>query len=169
MFSFISNIIKEQTQKRQEKLEKQKRQEKLKKQKQKLNYQLQKACKIGSLDIVKILINNGAEINQYNSKNSNRYQPLIYASESGNLNLVKYLVENGANVNIKNKEWFHPNKEWIIYTPLYVAYKMNNYKIVEYLLEKGAKPVLDYDTSTELGKKIENIKLLQEISLNKNQ
>jgi len=53
---------------------------------------LQSACVHGHLNIVKYLVQEGADAN------SDGGYPLIYACEHGHLDIVKYLVENGANV-----------------------------------------------------------------------
>ena len=57
------------------------------------------ATQISSLDIVKNLINNGADINALNNYNET---PLHIAVIEGDINIVKFLYENGANIDIKN-------------------------------------------------------------------
>lgn len=53
------------------------------------------------LEVVKYLIENGADIN---AKDSNGDNLLMIALEYRELDIVKYLLEKGANVNIKNNE-----------------------------------------------------------------
>ena len=52
----------------------------------------------GHLDIVKYLVENGADIHAEND------YALIWASNYGHLEVVKYLVENGANIHAENDE-----------------------------------------------------------------
>jgi hypothetical protein len=53
----------------------------------------------GDLEVMKFLINNGADLDGYNSYND---VALIYALENRQLAAAKLLVESGANVNIPN-------------------------------------------------------------------
>ena len=50
----------------------------------------------GHLDIVKYLVENGADINKYSYHLNNEDNVTCLASENGHLEIVKYLVENGA-------------------------------------------------------------------------
>ncbi len=64
---------------------------------------LHKACEHGNLEIVKLLIEAGADIN-IPSKDQNEYKgatPLMYAVSFLNADIVEYLVEHGADVNAK--------------------------------------------------------------------
>jgi len=68
---------------------------------------LQEACQKGNIHIVKMLLNNGADVN-YVQGHIAPYSPLIMAISSGedsNLEIVKLLIEKGADVNysINNK------------------------------------------------------------------
>ena len=58
-------------------------------------------CENGHLEIVKYLVENGANINE---KNKDGDTPLICASINGHLEIVKYLCQNGDNVNEKDKD-----------------------------------------------------------------
>ena len=49
------------------------------------------ACAGGFLDVVKILLSNGADINLGQST------PLMEASQEGHIELVQFLIENGTN------------------------------------------------------------------------
>ena len=54
------------------------------------------AARYGDLETVKLLIENGADIN---AKDEDGYTVLMHASFNGYLEIVKYLIEKGANVN----------------------------------------------------------------------
>ena len=54
------------------------------------------ACKNGNEDLVKYLINHGADINKVNEAGET---PLFNACSGKNGNLVKYLIEQGVDIN----------------------------------------------------------------------
>ncbi|XP_022173057.1 protein fem-1 homolog B-like [Myzus persicae] len=89
----------------------------------------------GAMEIVKILVENGANVNFLTETKSS---PLRAACYLGHLNIVEYLVEHGANVNLTN-----------IYnsTCLMIASHNNHKDVVEYLLRKGA----DINVQTKCG------------------
>ena len=93
-------------------------------------YFLHKAVEQNRIEMVKWLIENGAEVN---AKNTDHRTPLHHASNSGLFEVVQYLIENGANVNAKDKDDL---------TPLHDA-SLNptnkSTKILKYLLENGAQ------------------------------
>ena len=78
--------------------------------------------------IVKLLVENGADINLPTGDGSTPLRPPCF---NGNLEIVQYLIEHGANVNAVND-----NKE----TCLMIASYKGQHNIVPYLLEKGASP-----------------------------
>lgn len=84
------------------------------------------ASKYGNLEIVKYLLEKGADIE---AKDKNGMSPLILASKNGNLEIVKYLFEKGVNVEAIDKEER---------TCLMIASIKGHLNIVEFLLEKGA-------------------------------
>jgi len=51
------------------------------------------------MEVVKILVENGANVNFLTETKSS---PLRAACYSGHLNIVKYLVEHGADINLTN-------------------------------------------------------------------
>ena len=85
------------------------------------------ATKLGNLQIVKCLVENGADINQKGGYLNETV--LMLASDKGDLNLVKYLVENGADVNEEDKDES---------TPLLLATDSGDLEKVKYLVENGA-------------------------------
>lgn len=97
------------------------------------------ACGCGKLDLVKLLHENGADLNKYDAKS---FCPIHYATMGfeGNCyqDIVEYLVENGANVNaICHDPRDLDTSEWD--TPLTRAIYFGNSQTVKYLLNHGAK------------------------------
>lgn len=79
----------------------------------------------GDLNIIKLLIDKGADVNIIDSQGD---MP-IFIAVFDNLDVVKLLVENGANINVKDRR----NN-----TPLISACFHTNLDIVKYLIDKGA-------------------------------
>ena len=78
----------------------------------------------GHLEVVKLLILNGADVNDI----INGYSSLIYASMNGFREVVKLLILNGADVNAVN----------VGYSSLMYASKNGHVEIIELLLQSGA-------------------------------
>ena len=72
------------------------------------------------LEVVKHLVQNGADVNSQNNK------ALIYTAGNGNLEIVKYLVQNGADVTAKNNK------------PLIAASENGHLEVLKYLVQNGA-------------------------------
>ncbi|CAD8079248.1 unnamed protein product [Paramecium primaurelia] len=85
------------------------------------------ACFGGHLETVKILLQNGAQINQ---PGQFRMTPLIIASAYGHYDLVKYLIDQGAKVISKDKYGR---------TSCAMAARNGNVKILSLLLYHGAE------------------------------
>ena len=124
------------------------------------------ASRNGQLEIVKYLVEHGADLNAKDEDNETAFilaskcghlgiakflvetgadvnaegkfgwTALIYASRRGNLEMVKYLVENVANVNSKY------DKGW---TALMFASENGNLEIVKYLLQNGSDVNAKYE------------------------
>lgn len=98
------------------------------------NTALIEAARYGYSKIVKLLIENGADINQTNYMGNTA---LMYASANRHLDCVKELLEQGANVEIADI-----NND----TPLLIASAKGYFEIVEILLKQGANVLkIDYD------------------------
>lgn len=67
-----------------------------------LNDALLSACNGNNLNIVNLLVENGADVNHQKEGYDYVITPLVNACNKKNLNIVKYLVENGANIHIDN-------------------------------------------------------------------
>jgi len=59
-----------------------------------------RACKLGDLDLVRVLIREGQDVNEQTQMLKNT--PLHIAAKHGYLLIVKFLVDNGALVNFAN-------------------------------------------------------------------
>jgi len=85
------------------------------------------ASREGNLDVIKFLVDKGADVN---SKDKDGYAPLNRAALAGHLDIVKYLVnKGGADVNAKDEDGN---------TPLYYAAGKGHLDIVKFLVNKGA-------------------------------
>ena len=92
----------------------------------KLNNELIEAAKAGNYEIVKTLIEKGADVN---AKDELEITALMWASAWGRTEVAKLLIKNNADVNAKD------SNGW---TALMKASVNNNFETSELLLEKGA-------------------------------
>ncbi|MCA7010145.1 ankyrin repeat domain-containing protein [Wolbachia endosymbiont of Tribolium confusum] len=122
------------------------------------------AIKKGNENVVKALLDKGADVNL---RDKDRKTPLHLAIEKGNENVVKALLDKGADVNLRDESESTPlcraakkGKMEIVeallakgpncidlpdidgHTPLYIAADNNHHKVVRALLEKGANPLV---------------------------
>jgi ankyrin repeat protein len=115
----------------------------------------------GYTEIVKLLLDKGADVNEMNNTITNS---LILASNRGYTEIVKLLLSNGANVNLTNKDKDSPlilasengyvdivklllskradvnHKDIFKRSSLMVAYFREHMDILKLLLENGANP-----------------------------
>jgi ankyrin repeat protein len=61
---------------------------------------LQAACTVGNFLVVKLLLENGADVTV---ANNNRLTPLNSASNNGHAEMVKLLLEKGADVTVTRR------------------------------------------------------------------
>lgn len=83
----------------------------------------------GTLEIVKILIENGAEVDS--RQNPMGHTPLMRARGAGKLDIIKFLVENGANPTLQENQREHDE---FGKTPLMFAAENGNIEVVKYLV-----------------------------------
>ena len=88
------------------------------------------ACNRNSLDIVKLLVENGAEINYVSTVDGS---PLREAVKNKNVEMVEYLIEHGADVNIGQGRYEYYGIE----NPLNMA--MRSTDLSKILLSNGAQ------------------------------
>ena len=87
---------------------------------------LMEAASSGHLEIVKLLISHGADVN---SQSSSGNTPLMYACASGHSEIVRVLLEANANVEDHNENG---------HTPLMEAASAGHVEVAKILLEYGA-------------------------------
>lgn len=87
------------------------------------------AAQNGYLDVCKILLDHGAEINKRNRLGLG-FTPLDSAAHAGQLEVCQLLLDRGANI-----DYLDDKKE----TPLHLAAKTGQWRVCELLLNKGAK------------------------------
>jgi outer membrane protein assembly factor BamB len=93
-----------------------------------LNQQLHEAARKGDVNLVKSLLDRGADVN---AKARYDVTPLMAACDRGNIELVKLLIERGADVNAEDS-FYHA-------TPLGWAIQNNHVEVAKLLIQKGAK------------------------------
>jgi hypothetical protein len=86
-----------------------------------LDQSLAFACFDGHLEVVKCLIDHGANVH------SNQERPLIWACDQGHLKIVKWLVENKSASSTANEE-----------APLRWAIINGHLPVVDYLIQRGS-------------------------------
>jgi ankyrin repeat protein len=94
------------------------------------------AAESADADIVKLLLDKGARVNEKDDKSG--FTALHYAARIGNKDAAEVLIARDADINAKDKQG---------HTPLYVAVKHDS-KVAELLINKGA----DSSIQTESGK-----------------
>lgn len=121
---------------------------------------LHKATKKGDIDICRLLVERGADVN---AKNLHGDMPLFMAVDARNLEISRLLLEHGAEVNAL----------YSCFTPLYTALDRGDIEICKLLFEHGAdinkkcinwtplKWAISSCTHRERGKEVENEKVLK--------
>lgn len=99
------------------------------------NTPLMYACAGGHLDVVEILLQSGANVEDHNE---NGHTPLMEAASAGYVNVAKVLLENGAGINTHSNEF----KE----SALTLACYKGHLEMVRFLLAAGADQVSDWCT-----------------------
>lgn len=95
--------------------------------------------RFGYKEIVKALIENGADIN---IKGYFGYTALHEACRKNNIDIVNILIKNGADVNIKSGRYG--------FMPLYLACENNYEEIIDILIKKSNKILSLFDFNLSL-------------------
>ncbi|XP_071142400.1 serine/threonine-protein phosphatase 6 regulatory ankyrin repeat subunit B-like isoform X2 [Mytilus edulis] len=107
-----------------------------------INKALYDASREGYLDIVKFLLQKGADVNSFGRHG----QTALYAAcIGGYFAIVKFLIKQGAAVNLAIKRDVYSSYEK---TSLNVACRCGNHKIVQFLIDRGAS----LDTMSNIGR-----------------
>ena len=91
---------------------------------------LYEASQNGSLDIVKLLAENKADLNK---RAGNGVSPIDIAFQNDHLDIMKYLIEQGADINSTD------NDGMSLISKAIVKKSKDSVDLVKYLIEKGAK------------------------------
>ncbi|XP_062581825.1 serine/threonine-protein phosphatase 6 regulatory ankyrin repeat subunit C-like [Saccostrea cucullata] len=92
-----------------------------------LDWALYKACEGANFHIIKLLLEQGANLN---STLPNKWTPLHIAIGKGNDKIARYLIEKGSNCNSK--------EDLLGRTPLHVASQKHLLQVVKLLLKRGS-------------------------------
>ena len=92
-------------------------------------FPLWRATANNNVAMTKLLLENGANVDQENKTSSGNLTSLIFPSQEGYLEIVQLLVEHGADVNYNAFRGF---------TPIRIAARNGHLKIVKFLAENGA-------------------------------
>jgi ankyrin repeat protein len=87
-----------------------------------------KAAKAGDVELVKDLLNRGAQLDAKSVKGKTA---LHYASANGHVEVVKQLISNGAEIDARDRDW---------HTPLMLAAIYGCNHTIQALLTAGADP-----------------------------
>jgi ankyrin repeat protein len=91
------------------------------------------AAKIGLANVVKILLENGADVNHEGSDFEFPWTPLHHAAAAGHLEVVKILLEGGAEVNPPDHGEYTPH------SPLWWAENEGHSDVAAFLKSVGGK------------------------------
>ena len=110
---------------------------------------LHDAIEVNNVNIVKLLVNRGIDVNQIAKEENGTYyyegrSPLSLAVFKENAEIVKFLLLHDADVNM--------DEEPILYTAVnwYDSYKKSSFNIIRFILDAGADIDVRYSGSTPL-------------------
>lgn len=113
------------------------------------------AVSCNNIEVVKFLLENGADPNLSESK-PDTYTPLMWAAESEPLEIVKLLLEYGADVHRKNKN----NNA----TALWKTVIPNNLEAAKLLVAAGANPFIKIAAGKSIYDAVKDINALEFIA-----
>jgi ankyrin repeat protein len=95
------------------------------------------ACADGKLDVSRLLINHGSDIN---SRDTDQFIPLHMASRFGHADIARLLLERGSDVNMCESQ---------CWTPLHYASRMGFVGLAQVLVDHGADVNINIWTENE--------------------
>ncbi len=92
----------------------------------------------GHADVVKLLIQNGADVNAvtgniHAQSTGSKWTPILFASNKGHVDVAKALVQGGADVNVTTTPLYGTKM-----TPLHFAVDKGNVDLAKVLIQGGA-------------------------------
>ncbi len=84
----------------------------------------------GKVEIVRMLIDAGADVNAQDDEEDTKCTPLHYAAFNGHEEIVRMLIDAGANLNVQNGSDS---------TPLHDAAQNEQVKVIKILIDAGAR------------------------------
>ena len=116
---------------------------------------LHSAARSGNVDIARLLVENGANVNIRADKDKGRNEdtPLHLATFNGHVDMVNFLLKSGANPNAKNS---------FGQTPLADARVTLNAEMIRLLIRRGANPDVVRKIVTEQGADAELLSAIDE-------
>jgi len=118
------------------------------------------AAETGNLEIVKYLVEQGANINAVSGRKG-RGTPLIYAAAANKVEIVEYLLKNGGDINATTP---YQNETALIW-----AVASGHEKIVKLLLENGADKNITNrggENVIDIAKKLDKVYMVELLSGN---
>lgn len=97
------------------------------------------AASRGNLNMVKLLIEYGADVSK---TDANNWTPLLSAGLNNHLDVVKYLVARGASINTCIGKKIKVKEKWKSRTTLYIIPKRNR-EVIKYLSSVGGESLID--------------------------
>ena len=111
------------------------------------NKSIRIAANVGRFDIVYYLIDNGAYMH------ANNDEILLHAARLGNVKMIKYLLNNGANIN-RTEQKFHPLSD---------AIQNGEINAAKYLIEAGADVNIKNGLPLRMAIKIDNLDIMKDL------
>jgi len=91
------------------------------------------------LDLVKLLIDKGCNVNIKNTCSYFSYTPLVRACRIGNEKIVKLLLNNGAQVNLESEMYYYDGNRKLKLSPLMTVIMMKAIRDYKYNVNTGIK------------------------------
>lgn len=100
------------------------------------NTAIAQAVKSGNLDLVKLMLDRGADVDLTHKEIGYKMTPLMFATQNGDIDMVKLLLDHGANPNAKSVS----NISALAYAVEKHKTHDHDIRLLELLLDAGADP-----------------------------